>query len=170
VAVYLDGVNVMAKYGCFFMSDLGVAETETGVVFSPYQINRIVASTQASDALGKDMVVAKGRGDDIVTAALAEAGSDLRAIAVGWTGYTGPADASVVQGWLTTNRPHWREGDSAGQVVWDPYPGLTFLEGRSSEEYEFYQLVPRDQGTAFTPAEAMGLDWSMRMLRDRLGL
>jgi hypothetical protein len=142
IAVWLGGVNVMATQGCFFRADLGIAETRIDRPLTAAEINAIRVTTQTSAAVNPDMSVVPGRAADVLNAAFMEVGNDLTASIAGGTGYTGPADATEFRGILLNGRQHWREGDSGGDVIWDPYPGLQFQTGRTSVDQVYFLFAP----------------------------
>jgi RHS repeat-associated protein len=134
-------VNMMATRGCFFMSALGTAQTETGVTLSATQILDIVNRTQASGAVNADMSVNPNRVADVVNTALDAAGSGSTATVAGYTGYTGQYDAALVQGWTVNNNPHWREGNASGEVVWDPYPTAQLQAGQTATAFVYLEFT-----------------------------
>jgi hypothetical protein len=126
------------------MASLGVAQTAADTTLTSAQILAVVERMQATGAVSADMAVTRGREDDVMNAALREAGGTSTVAVVGYTGYTGQYDAALIGGTTANNNPHWREGNSTGTVVWDPYGTgvVQFQPGMGAQSFVYVNVVP----------------------------
>jgi hypothetical protein len=121
-------VNGMSKYGCKFMSALGIAQTYAQKNLTAHQINTIRENAQASGLVAADMSTSNAAA--VINRGFSALGCRLNAVDLGKvetlsqvvTVYT----TTIVSGVTENDNPHYCEGDHEGTVIYNPYPTAVY--------------------------------------------
>ena len=114
----LAAIGNMAASGCDLRSCQMVAEADTGQALTAIEIAASVTALQANHAVESNMTV--NNPDTVIGDAFTRLGHAGTTATVNWGG-NGMPNATLIRGTTPNGNPHYRYGDTGGNVLWDPF-------------------------------------------------
>jgi len=132
-----EGVNIMEKYGCFLGSILGAVQTTAGSNLTSEQILAITGKSFDLGYLSGNMHTGANMDKEAISALAFRELGVFKRVEFDQFG----SDGSLVIGATGTDTWHAREGDSTGDVRFDPYPWVTYLPGGENAEIRRFNII-----------------------------